>query len=175
MFILANKNDLRFIKTEKLIADTYISLKMKSSNPVKVSELCRAALINKTTFYTHYETIENLHRQVCRKTVSDILKKADFADKAFSDTYTFICAITQALSMDQKLLKALYGDDVQSLLNDAEETLLEMYLREDDDPERRKRMIFCVGGTSRLLLLNRDGDSIHAATELIQKVFDLEK
>ncbi len=174
MFILANKNDLRFIKTEKLITETYIELKKKSQSPVKVSELCRAAMINKTTFYTHYESVDNLHRQVCRKTVSNILDKADFADKAFSDTYTFISAITQALSMDQKLLRALYGDDVQSLLNDAEEILLKMYIHEDDDPERRKRMIFCIGGTSRLLLLNQDGDSIRAAVELVHKVFDLE-
>lgn len=172
---MANKNDLRFIKTEKLIEQTYIDLKMKSQNPVKVSELCRAAMINKTTFYTHYETIENLHRQVCRKAVEDILGRADFADKAFTDTYTFICAITEALSMDRKILKALYGNDVQSLLNDAEEMLLRRYLSEDDDPERRKRMIFCVGGTSRLLLLNQDGDSIRAAVELIHKVFGIDE
>jgi AcrR family transcriptional regulator len=54
---VANKNDLRFVKTERLIRSTYLALRRKARQPVKVRELCEAALINKSTFYAHYETM----------------------------------------------------------------------------------------------------------------------
>lgn len=40
-----NRNDLRFVKTERLIEDTYLALKMKSRGPIKVNTLCEAALM----------------------------------------------------------------------------------------------------------------------------------
>ena len=60
-----NKNDLRFQKTEMLIKKTYLTLKKRGSSVVKVKDLCEKAMINKTTFYAHYETIDHLHKQVC--------------------------------------------------------------------------------------------------------------
>ena len=55
---MVNKNDLRYIKTERLIVHTYVDLRLHDPSPVKVSDLCREALINKTTFYSHYDTME---------------------------------------------------------------------------------------------------------------------
>lgn len=82
-----NKNDLRYIKTERLIVHTYVDMRLRDPSPVKVSDLCREALINKTTFYSHYDTMESLHRHICRETVADILGRCDCAQMAFSDTY----------------------------------------------------------------------------------------
>ena len=69
--------------------------------------------------------------------------------------------------------RALYGDDIASLLNDAEEALFRIYLHDDDEPERKEKIIFCIGGTSRLLLMNPDEHGIRAASELIRTVFNL--
>ena len=41
---MANKNDLRYIKTERLIVHTYVDMRMRDPSPVKVSDLCREAL-----------------------------------------------------------------------------------------------------------------------------------
>ena len=160
---MANKNDLRYIKTERLIVHTYVDMRMRDPSPVKVSDLCREALINKTTFYSHYDTMESLHRHICRETVADILGRCDCAEKAFSDTYAF----------EERLLSALYGGDIASLLNDAEAALFKIYLNDDDEPERKEKIIFCIGGTSRLLLMNPDEQGIRAASELIRNVFKL--
>ena len=48
--IKMRKNDLRYIKTEKIIKDTYLNLKKKYHSEIKVSELCKVAMINKSTF-----------------------------------------------------------------------------------------------------------------------------
>lgn len=136
---MVNKNDLRYIKTERLIVHTYVDLRLRDPSPVKVSDLCREALINKTTFYSHYDTMESLHRHICRKTVADILGRCDCARMAFSDTYAFVSELVGAISREERLIRALYGDDVTSLLNDAEEALFRIYLHDDDEPERKEK------------------------------------
>lgn len=103
----------------------------------------------------------------------DILGRCDCAQMAFSDTYAFVSELVGAISREERLIRALYGDDVTSLLNDAEEALFRIYLHDDDEPERKEKIIFCIGGTSRLLLMNPDEHGIRAASELIRTVFNL--
>lgn len=50
------KDDLRVIKTRKLIYQTLLELmKEKTFEEIKVSDLCSKAMINRSTFYAHYE------------------------------------------------------------------------------------------------------------------------
>ena len=50
------KEDLRVIKTKKIIYEALIELmKEKPFEEIKVSNICSKALINRTTFYSHYE------------------------------------------------------------------------------------------------------------------------
>lgn len=52
---MINKNDLRVIKTRNLLFETLIDLMKNSSfEDIKVSDICSKALINRSTFYTHY-------------------------------------------------------------------------------------------------------------------------
>lgn len=49
------KEDLRVTKTKKLLYETLISLmEEKSFEVIKVSDICKKALINRSTFYSHY-------------------------------------------------------------------------------------------------------------------------
>lgn len=49
------KNDLRVIKTKKILFSTLLELmKTKTFEEIKVSDLCNKALINRSTFYSHY-------------------------------------------------------------------------------------------------------------------------
>ena len=50
------KDDLRVIKTKKILYETLIELmKNKTFEEIKVSDICTKALINRSTFYAHYE------------------------------------------------------------------------------------------------------------------------
>ena len=50
------KDDLRVIKTRKLIYQTLLDLmKEKTFEEIKVSDKCSKAMINRSTFYAHYE------------------------------------------------------------------------------------------------------------------------
>ena len=53
---MVKKTDLRVIKTKNLIYNTLIELmKDKTFEEIKVSDICNKALINRSTFYSHYE------------------------------------------------------------------------------------------------------------------------
>lgn len=53
---MVKKTDLRVIKTKNLIYNTLIELmKDKTFEEIKVSNICNKALINRSTFYSHYE------------------------------------------------------------------------------------------------------------------------
>lgn len=53
---MTKKNDLRVIKTKKILFDTLLKLmKQKNFEKIKISDICEEALINRSTFYAHYE------------------------------------------------------------------------------------------------------------------------
>ena len=50
--------DLRIQKTEKAIKNAFLELRAgKPLEKITVKELCGLALINKSTFYSHYDDI----------------------------------------------------------------------------------------------------------------------
>lgn len=52
---MTKKEDLRITKTRKILYQTLIDLmKEKSFEEIKVSDICNTALINRSTFYSHY-------------------------------------------------------------------------------------------------------------------------
>ena len=51
-----NKTDLRIIKTRNSLYDALIFLlKDKTFEKIKVSDICKTALINRSTFYSHFD------------------------------------------------------------------------------------------------------------------------
>ena len=50
--------DLRIEKTENAIRNAFIQLRAKKAlEKITIKELCEAALIHKSTFYSHYRDI----------------------------------------------------------------------------------------------------------------------
>ena len=53
---MEKKKDLRVVKTKNLLYQTLIDLmKDKTFEEIKVSDICSKAMINRSTFYAHYE------------------------------------------------------------------------------------------------------------------------
>lgn len=167
---MANKNDLRFIKTEKLIENTYLSLRKKFRRPIKVSELCEMALINKTTFYTHYETMEALHAHVCQKEVGRIVENCPNIDAAFSDTGLFVKSFVSAIQNSTSLMDVLFYNDAVGQINAIETALLNHYLQQSVSPQQEMKMIFAIGGAAKLLIPKQSEERIQMTIELIEKV-----
>ncbi len=167
---MANKNDLRFIKTERLLEETYIELKKKSSAPIKVNKLCEAALINKTTFYIHYETMDDLHMHICQKTVKRILNDCPLADAAFTDTEASVNALVSAMRENAEILDILFGNNTTLLVHMLEQELLKIYIKDENDSETAMTLSFAIGGATQLLVKSQDEKRVATTVKLLKKL-----
>lgn len=170
---MSNKQDLRFIKTERLIISTYIALKKQNQDPIKVSDLCTAALINKSTFYAHYETMDELHRQVCRQAISEMLTEAPGNELLFTDTRKFVVSIVTTLQNNKEYLDTLFNRDKIQEINAVEHYILETRLYNIESENRKMEFQFAICGAARLLFNSQSEERIEKAIELIQKVLEI--
>ena len=70
------KIDLRIIKTKKVLFASLLSLmKQKDFDKIKVSDICEEALINRSTFYAHYEDKYDLLIDLVEDLKNNILKE----------------------------------------------------------------------------------------------------
>lgn len=66
----AKKEDLRVIKTKKLIRKSFVDLSKKISyQKISVKDLCDNAMINRNTFYLHYENKDDLVKEIINETI----------------------------------------------------------------------------------------------------------
>lgn len=69
-----NKSESKYFNTAIKMDNALISLlKKKPLEYITVSEICKAAEVNRSTFYLHYETIGNLLSETIRYLLDDFL------------------------------------------------------------------------------------------------------
>lgn len=74
--------DSRVIRTRKALQGACMRLlSRKELNEITVTELCKAAGVDRKTFYHHYKTIADIPEEVERQVLSDIQKVFDQAAK----------------------------------------------------------------------------------------------
>lgn len=87
--ILKEKTDLRIVKTKKILFNSLLNLmKIKNFEKIKISDICEESLVNRSTFYAHYDDKYELLIDLFEERKLSLLK--DFEDnenKAFSKEY----------------------------------------------------------------------------------------
>lgn len=69
-----NKSESKYFNTAVKMDLALISLlKKKSFEYITISELCKEAGVNRSTFYLHYETIGDLLEETARHLISEFL------------------------------------------------------------------------------------------------------
>ena len=70
------KKDLRIIKTQKLLKESLLELlKSNSLKDISVTEICEHALVNRVTFYDHFDNKEELLDAIIEDIKQDIIKE----------------------------------------------------------------------------------------------------
>ncbi|VDG25475.1 TetR/AcrR family transcriptional regulator [Lactiplantibacillus mudanjiangensis] len=70
--------DRRIIRTEQQITDIFFTkLATKPLSKISVSEITRAANINRSTFYLHYQDVFDLYQQVTQTLINDLAQVFD--------------------------------------------------------------------------------------------------
>ena len=158
--------DLRIQKTEHAIKNAFIELRSKKPlEKITVKELCELAMINKSTFYSHYEDIYALSETMEQETVASIIGSIghlkDYTPEK-SDIYTRELCL--AFMSQISLIRILFSGREQSHLGyrldtALKEMLFHKYPEFRNDMSKQILISYCIQGAYHAYLNNPQADT----------------
>ncbi len=143
--------DLRVLKTKKNIREAFLELRKKYSlDEIKVNALCEKALVNKTTFYNHYKDIYELSDELETEVLNSFLENFKDVDMMLTDANRFINGMHSALEAEDGMLRILFNDKFDELIERIEERIRKYYAKED-----QMMISFLMGGTIHLIMKSK--------------------
>ena len=116
------KTDLRIIKTKKILFDALLKLmKEKSFDKIKISDICEEALINRSTFYAHYEDKYELFVDLVEELKINLLKDlANTENIVFSKEYVMeiLSILIDHIDENSEIYNAIFYNNQNGILKD---------------------------------------------------------
>ena len=119
---MKEKTDLRVIKTKKILFNTLLELmKNKNFEKIKISDICEESLINRSTFYAHYEDKYELLMELFEEQKLSLLKKLeDNNNLIFSKEYLMklIDILIKHIEENREIYSAILTNNRNGILID---------------------------------------------------------
>ena len=160
--------DLRVIKTKKNIRDAFLELRKKHSlDEIKVNALCEMAMVNKTTFYNHYQDIYELSDELEAEVLDSFFSNFTDIDLMLTDANRFINGMHAALEAENDMLRIIFKDKLDELIERIEKRIRKYYAKED-----QMLISFLIGGSIHLMMKskNKNEDVERFLIEVITKI-----
>ena len=160
--------DLRVIKTKKNIRDAFLELRRKHSlDEIKVNALCEKAMVNKTTFYNHYQDIYELSDELEAEVLDSFFNNFTDIDMMLMDANRFINGMHAALEAENDMLRIIFKDKLDELIERIEKRIRKYYVKED-----QMLISFLIGGSIHLMMKskNKNEDVEQFLVEVITKI-----
>ena len=138
--------DIRTVKTNRDLKNAYLELSsfMLPSN-ITVAELCKAALINKTTFYRHYKDIFEYADIIEQEVFDRFLEGLADKDKLLTEPAGFLSSLLGHMLEEDQALSVFRGKQ-DSFLAKLANFLSDQYLDEDSSAAKVNEVTFIIGG-----------------------------
>ena len=160
--------DLRVLKTKKNIRDAFLELRKKQSlDEIKVNALCEKAMINKTTFYNHYQDIYELSEELESEVLDSFFNNYKDIDMMLTDANRFINGMHAALEAENDMLRVVFKDKLDELIERIEKHIRKYYAKED-----QMLISFLIGGSIHLMMKSKnDNEEVERfLVEVITKI-----
>lgn len=160
------KNDLRYLKTERAIRRAFHELlQTKDIKRITVRELAERAEINKTTFYSHYETLPDLIDTLERENIDYIIDHLDQVQVLYEDSDLFVDNLYHNLLDCRITLIGKNGAGSQQFISRLKKRLLEELENRNIQAEQYSQtavlLIFILHGLLGIINSGKDsGDEI---------------
>ena len=119
---MKEKTDLRVIKTKKILFNTLLELmKNKNFEKIKISDICEESLINRSTFYAHYEDKYELLMELFEEQKLSLLKELeDNNNLIFSKEYLMklIDILIKHIEENREIYSAILTNNRNGILID---------------------------------------------------------
>lgn len=173
--------DLRIVKTRGVIREAFLELRSKNAlEKIKVNKLCEMAVINKTTFYKHYQDVYALSDEIEDETMASIMGSFEHMNSLFTDPDSFIRGLYFAFKSHEKLIMTLFSGRMNVLIDKAEKLLINQYPMLTDIPEKEIILSFLLRGASHVLMQPKYKeavllDTVTRVTQQILLIYDAKK
>ena len=145
--------DLRIIKTRKSIREAFLELRsQKALEKIKVTRLCELAMINKTTFYKHYQDIYALSEEIENETIVSIMDSFEHLNSLFTNPDAFMKGLYYAFKSHEDLILILFSGRMNNLIDKIERLLIGHYPWISGSPEKEILLTFLLWGGSHVLM-----------------------
>lgn len=145
--------DLRIVKTRRNIREAFLELRSKNAlEKVRVTRLCELALINKTTFYKHYQDIYALSEEIENETILSIMNSFEHINSLFTDPDAFMKGLYYAFKSHEELILILFAERMNILIDKVERQLIVHYPWISSIPEKEIVLSFLLWGASHVLM-----------------------
>ncbi len=158
--------DMRIEKTEKAIKNAFMGLRAKKAlEKITVRELCQAACINKSTFYSHYADIYALSDALEIETVASLVNSiSNSYEYSSMHPDVFTRQLCLAFASHISLVNILFSGKEQSRLANRLETAVKKiiftkYPEYKDSTEKNILLSYCIQGAYHAYLNNQDTDT----------------
>lgn len=166
------KEDRRTMYSKKMIRESlYELMKEKPLNKISVTEICKKADVNRSTFYAYYTDIYDLHQQITKdffslqKNVIKHIKESITAKNAldeftYSDFYTITYYYLKTVEENTELYKFIFNQNANNSVHAsfAKVTyhtirdVLNPLIEENRAEELKQAFTFVAGGTTALIM-----------------------
>jgi len=148
--------DLRIVKTRKSIRAAFLELRTNNAlEKIKVTKLCELALINKSTFYKHYQDIYALSEEIENETILSIMNSFEHINSLFTDPEGFMKGLYYAFKTHEELIMILFSGRMNILIDKVERQLIIHYPWISKMPEKEIVLAFLLWGGSHVLMESR--------------------
>jgi AcrR family transcriptional regulator len=165
--------DLRIIKTKNNIQEAFLKIRAKNAlKKIKVTDLCKMALINKTTFYKYYQDIYALSEEIEDAIIAECINDLKGLDYLNNDPYEFINGLLDAFSSRKEQIMIMFSDRLNVLIDKVEKILKMYWLPENYTPEEYLKLCFFIGGGTRVLLNSEyeEAEQLKILADIYQKI-----
>lgn len=174
--------DLRVKKTRKSIVDAFIELRqIKPLEKITVKELASKAMINKATFYLHYQDIYDLEDSLESELISSVLSGISDKNLYLDNPFQFELELINAIKKEGPTFEILTSGNRSAHFVMQLEKELKNYISQNDpsfasDVERNILVSFIVYGSYYTYTNNKYDKDILAKTlsKLTQQVIKTE-
>lgn len=144
--------DLRVVKTKKAIKQAFLQLRATTPiESVRIVDICKIAMINKTTFYKHYQDVFKLASEIETKAIDLVMDSFTMKDEMFRDPMCFLTELPRALNANRDILYPMFHDNFDKLFILLERQLKNYYSSGMRTDEEEIFLTFTIGGTLHTL------------------------
>lgn len=134
-------------KTKQAIFNAFYSLRKKYPiEKIKVTDICKSANINRTTFYDYFEDIYDLSSDYERFLIDDCFKLFKNKEDFYKNPSMFVEEFRKAINLHKEDFNILGKGREKELLYNIENKVDEMFEKDLDRNDKKYLFVFLSGG-----------------------------